>query len=144
LFEICHEVVINLKTKETKTTLIRGVKVRLKNKGKKNRDHGGSKPKVEAPFPEHPETKQNLKDSDIQANRLEAFNGGLRRKLTCFLRRTNFYAKQTSRLQQRLDLHWILHNFVWSHFTTKQVPAVHLGILEEPLNFMDLLKVKYQ
>ena len=39
------------------------------------------------------------------------------------------YAKETGRLQERLDVYWIVHNFVRVHFTTRQVPAVALGIL---------------
>ena len=40
------------------------------------------------------------------------------------------YAKKTGRLQERLDVYWIVHNFVRVHFTTRQVPAVALGILD--------------
>ena len=29
-----------------------------------------------------------------------------------------------------LDVYWIVHNFVRVHFTTRQVPAVALGILD--------------
>jgi hypothetical protein len=39
------------------------------------------------------------------------------------------YAKNTIRLQERLDVYWIVHNFVRTHFTTHKVPAVALGIL---------------
>jgi hypothetical protein len=40
------------------------------------------------------------------------------------------HAKNQARLQERLDVYWIVHNFVRVHFTTRQVPAVALGILE--------------
>ncbi len=36
------------------------------------------------------------------------------------------------------DVYWILHNFVRVHFTSKQVPAVALGIIEQGLSFRDL------
>ncbi len=39
------------------------------------------------------------------------------------------YAKKTGRLQERLDVYWMVHNFVRVHFTTRQVPAVALGSL---------------
>jgi len=52
------------------------------------------------------------------------------------LRRTNMYAKKTGRLQERLDVYWIVHNFVRVHFTTRQVPAVALGILEHGLGYV--------
>jgi len=37
------------------------------------------------------------------------------------------------------DVYWILHNFVRVHFTTKQVPAVALGVIEQGLSFRNLL-----
>jgi len=40
------------------------------------------------------------------------------------------YAKETGRLQERLDVYWIVHNFVRVHFTTRRVPAAALGILD--------------
>jgi hypothetical protein len=40
------------------------------------------------------------------------------------------YAKNTVQLQERLDVYWIAHNFIWMHFTTRQVPAAAFGILE--------------
>jgi hypothetical protein len=32
-------------------------------------------------------------------------------------------------LQRVLDIFWMVHNFVRSHFTTREVPAVALGII---------------
>jgi hypothetical protein len=34
------------------------------------------------------------------------------------------YAKNTGRLQKRLDVYGIVHHIVLVHFTTRQVPAV--------------------
>ncbi len=73
----------------------------------------------------------------------ELYPAGLRRKLSCFRRRTNTYAKQEATLQIRLDVHWVLHNFVRPHFTTKQVPAFALGILDQAVSLADLFKVRY-
>ncbi|MDX8376612.1 MAG: hypothetical protein R8L53_01160, partial [Mariprofundales bacterium] len=56
-------------------------------------------------------------------------------------RKTNTYAKDTEPLKLRLDVHWILHNFVRKHFTTKQVPAVALGILEKVFSVAELFKI---
>ncbi|MCI5151424.1 MAG: IS1 family transposase, partial [Candidatus Electrothrix sp. MAN1_4] len=39
--------------------------------------------------------------------------------------------KKAKRLQERLDVIWIVHNFVRVHYTTKEVPAVTLGVIEE-------------
>jgi len=48
-------------------------------------------------------------------------------------------AKTPPHLQARLNVHWILHNFLRPHFTTKLVPAVALGILERGLSMVELL-----
>ena len=40
------------------------------------------------------------------------------------------YAKNTGRLQERLDVYGIVHHIVPVHVTTRQVPAVALGILD--------------
>jgi hypothetical protein len=71
---------------------------------------------------------------EIHANHLEAFHTSLRRRCAAYRRRTNMYAKNTRRLQERLDVYWIMHNFVRVHFTTRQVPAVALGVLEHGLS----------
>jgi hypothetical protein len=123
--------------------LPKGVKVRVKNKGSQAHKKGPKRPKYQAPQPEHPDTPQDLADTDIHANHLEGFNAGMRRKLACYRRRTNTYAKQGETLQIRLDVHWVLHNFVRPHFTTKQVPAVVLGILGRGLSMFELFKVRF-
>ena len=143
LFEICRQALRTGKVGRPRQTLPKGVKVRLKNKGNQAHKTGPKRPKYQAPQPEHPDTRQDLADTDIHANHLEGFNAGLRRKLACYRRRTNTYAKQTEVLQTRLDVQWVLHNFVRPHFTTKQVPAVALGILEQGLSIFELFKVRY-
>ena len=52
-----------------------------------------------------------------------------------FRRKTNTYAKKTTRLQERLNVIWILHNFVRIHYTIREVPAVALGIIEAGMSF---------
>jgi hypothetical protein len=143
LFEICQEVVRTGRPGRPKNTLPKGVKVRVKNKGSQAHKRGRKRPKYQAPHNEHPETDQNLTDADIHANHLEAFNSALRRKLACYRRRTNTYAKQQSTLQQRLDAHWVLHNFVRKHFTTKKVPAVAIGIIAIGLSWLQLFSIQY-
>jgi hypothetical protein len=66
-----------------------------------------------------------------------------RRKMSCYRRRTNTYAKEKASLQTRLDAYWVLHNFVRVHFTTKQVPAVALGILNMGLSLAELFKIQF-
>ncbi len=49
--------------------------------------------------------------------------------------------QKNERLQCRLDVYWLLHNFVRVHFTTQQVPAVTLGIVAEGLSIADLFRL---
>ena len=142
LFEICHQVLRNGKRGRPKKTLRKGIKVRLKNKGAQAHKKGRKRPKYQAPFPEHPETVQNIATQDIHANHLEAFNTSLRRRCAAYRRRTNMYAKNTVRLQERLDVYWIVHNFVRMHFTTRQVPAVALGILEHGFSLHEIFLIQ--
>ena len=74
----------------------------------------------------------------MHANHLEAFHTSLRRRWAAYRRRTNMSAKKTGRLQERLDVYWIVQNFVRVHFTTRQVPAVALGILDHGFGVDDL------
>ena len=67
----------------------------------------------------------------------------MRRRLACYRRRTNTYAKAQPKLQRRLDVYWLLHDFVRRHYTTKQVPAVALGILAAGLTWADLFRIQY-
>lgn len=142
LFALCQEVIRTGKPGRPPKTLKKGVKVRLKNKGSQAHQKGPKRPKYQAPHKEHPETLQNLELSQIHANHLEAFNSALRRILACYRRRTNTYAKHPQALKRRLDAYWVLHNFVRVHFTTHQVPAVALGILEQGLSFDALASIQ--
>jgi len=143
LFEICRQTLHTGKPGRPRQTLPEGVKVRVKNKGSQDHKKGPKRPKYQAPQPEHPETTQNLDDKEIHANHLEGFNAGLRRKLSCFRRQTNTYAKDVEHLQTRLDVHWIIHNFVQPHATTKIVPAVAIGICKSALSFQRLFRMRY-
>jgi len=142
LFELCQEALHTGKRGRPKHVLRRGIKVRVKNKGSQAHKRGCKHPKYQAPQREHPDTIQDLENQHIHANHLEAFNASLRRRLACYRRRTNTYAKKTPALQRRLDGFWVLHNFVRTHFTTKQVPAVALGILEQGLTWNQLFRVR--
>lgn len=142
LFEICQEVVRTGQVGRPPTTLKKGVKVRVKNKGSQSHKPGRKGPKYQTPHREHPETEQNLENQDVHANHMEGFNASLRRRLSCYRRKTNTYAKQSAFLQVRLDAYWILHNFVRVHFTTKQVPAVALGILKKGLSLAELFRIQ--
>ena len=142
LFEMGHQVLRNGKRGRPKKTLRKGVKVRLKHKGAQAHKKGRQRPKYQAPFPEHPETVQHIATQDIHANHLEAFNTSLRRRCAAYRRRTNMYAKNTVRLQERLDVYWIVHNFVRMHFTTRQVSAVALGILEHGFSLHEIFLIQ--
>jgi transposase-like protein len=142
LFEICQQALRTGKPGRPKKVLPKGVKVRVKNKGSQAHKKGRKRPKYQAPHKEHPETEQDIENHQIHANHVEAFNSALRRRLACYRRQTNTYAKIKTSLQTRLDVYWILHNFVRSHFTTKQVPAVALGILETGLSLGDIFRIQ--
>src|SRR2546430_1847172 len=139
LFELCSEALRTGKRGRPKKTLRKGVKVRLKNKGAQRHKRGRKRPKYQAPDPEHPDTEQPIAATEIHANHLEAFHTSLRRRCAAYRRHTNMYAKSTGRLQERLDVYWIVHNFVRVHFTTRQVPVVALGVPECGLALNEIL-----
>ena len=142
LFEACNELVRNGKPGRPRKTLRKGVKARVKNKGSQAHKKGPKRPKYQAPCPEHPETVQNIENKDIHANHVESLNGSLRRRNSAYRRRTNTYAKSVGGLQRTLDIYWIIHNFVRSHFTTGNVPAAALGIIGRGLSLTQLLMVQ--
>jgi hypothetical protein len=142
LFELCSQALRHGKRGRPKKTLPKGVKVRLKNKGSQRHRRGPKRPKYQAPYPEHPDTAQPVATTEIHANHLEAFHTSLRRRCAAYRRRTNMYAKNTGRLQERLDVYWIVHNFVRVHFTTRQVPAVALGILDHGFALHELFLIQ--
>ena len=141
LFEICYELLKTGKRGRPRKTLKKGVKVRIKNKGSQAHKKGRKRPKYEAPCPEHPETTQDIDDNAINANHCEAFNSSLRRRNSTFRRETNTYAKNEEGLQRTLDVFWVVHNFMRPHFTTKEVPAVALGILDSGLSWDELFMI---
>ena len=134
LFEICYELVKNGQPGRPKKTCKRGVHVRIKNKGSQAHKKGPKRPKYQSPWAEHPETNRTIEESDIHANHAEAFFSSLRRKCATFRRKTNTYAKTTAGLQRLLHVYWVVHNFLRVHFTTREVPAVALGVIERRLS----------
>src|SRR5262249_26791262 len=44
--------------------------------------------------------------------------------------------------EERLDVYWIVHNFVRVHFTTRQVPAVALKVLEHGLSLNEIFFIQ--
>ena len=142
LFELCSQALRTGKRGRPKQTLPKGVKVRIKNKGSQRHKRGPKRPKYQAPYREHPDTAPPVATKDIHANHLEAFNTSLRRRCAAYRRRTNTYAKDQTRLQERLDVYWIVHNFVRIHFTTRQVPAVALGVLDYGLSLNEIFFIQ--
>jgi transposase-like protein len=142
LFEICQELFYSGRRGRPRRVLPKGVRARLKNKGSQSRRRGRKRPKYESPCSEHPDTSQDLSNSDIHANHVEAFNASLRRRNSAYRRKTNTYAKKKTALQRTLDIYWIVHNFIRTHFTTRCVPAVALGILKEGMSWEQILKTR--
>ena len=142
LFEICHEVFRSGRRGRPPKVLREGIRIRIKNKGNQSRKRGRKRPKYETPHAEHPQTLQNISNTEIHANHAEAFNASLRRRCSAYRRRTNTYAKSKTSLQRVLDGVWIVHNFIRTHFTTKQVPAVALGIMEKGFSWEQILMLQ--
>lgn len=142
LFEICHELIRTGKPGRPPKTLVENVIVRVKNKGSQAHKKGPKRAKYQAPQPEHPKTTISPENHEIHANHLEAFNSALRRKLACYRRKTNTYAKEIEGLQSRLNVHWIFHNFICKHFTTQKVPAVAMGVIEKGFSFADMFRMQ--
>jgi transposase-like protein len=142
LFEICHELVHNGKPGRPKKTFKKGVHVRLKNKGAQAHKKGRKRPKYQSPWREHRATARPIAEPDIHANHAEAFFSALRRKCATFRRKTNMYAKSTKGLQRLLRVYWVVPNFLRVHFTTREVPAVALGILERQLSVQEIFQIQ--
>jgi transposase-like protein len=122
LFEVCYELVKNGKRGRPKKTLKRGIRVRIKNKGS--------------------QTTHTIEETDIHANHAEAFWSALRRKCTPFRRKTNMYAKSAPGSQRLLHVYWVVHNFIRVHFTTREVPAVALGVIERRLSAREIFHMQ--
>jgi hypothetical protein len=142
LFEICYALVKNGQPGRPKKTFKRGVYVRIKNKGSQAHKKGPKRPKYQSPWPEHPETMRTIEETDIHANHAEAFFSSLRRKCATFRRKTNMYAKTTQGLQRLLHVYWVVHNFMRTHFTTREVPAVALGVIERQLSVREIFHIQ--
>ena len=142
LFEICYDLVHNGKPGRPKKTFKKGVHVRLKNKGSQAHKKGRKRPRYQSPWREHPETTRTIEETDIHANHAEAFFSALRRKCATFRRKTNTYAKSTEGLQRLLHVYWVVHNFLRAHFTTREVPAVALGVLERRLSVREVFHLQ--
>lgn len=142
LFEICYDLVKAGRPGRPKKTFKRGVHFRIKNKGSQAHKKGRKRPKYQSPWREHPETTRPIAEMDIHANHAEAFFSALRRKCATFRRKTNMYAKSTKGLQRLLHVYWVVHNFLRAHFTTGEVPAVALGVLERRLSVHEVFHIQ--
>ena len=144
LFEICHELLRTGKVGRPRKTLKKGVIVRVKNKGSQAHKKGRKKPKYQTTCPVHPETSNNILDNETHANHVEANNSTMRRKCSAYRRKTNTYAKSETALQRILNVHWVIHNYVITHFTTKKVPAVRpmIGIKPSKIWFRIFIRIQ--
>src|SRR6266571_2764846 len=120
LFEICYDLVKDGRPGRPKKTFKRGVHVRVKNKGSQAHKKGPKRPKYQRPWKEHPETARTIVETDIHANHAEASTG----------------------LQRLLWVYWVVHNFLRVHFTTREVPAVALGLLERRLSVHEIFQIQ--
>ena len=114
----------------------------MKNKGSQGHKKGRKRPKYQSPWRKHPETARTIAETDIHANHAEAFFSSLRRKWATFRRKTNMYAKATKGLQRLLRVYWVVHNVLRVHFTTREVPAVALDILDRRLTVPEMFQIQ--
>lgn len=142
LFEVCYEGVKNGKRGRPKKTLKRGVRVRIQNKGSQAHKKGCKRPKYQSPWAEHPERLSTIEETDIHANPAEAFLSSLRRKCATFRRKTNTSAKSPQGSQRLLHVYWVVHNLIRVHFTTQEVPAVALGVIERRLSAYEMFHMQ--
>lgn len=142
LFQVCYELVKTAKRGRPKKTLKRGIRVRIKNKGSQSHKKGRKRTKYQSPWAEHPETTHTIEETDIHANHAEAFWSALRRSCATFRRKTNMYAKSIPSLQRLLHVYWVVHNFIRLHFTTREVPAVALGVIERRLSAREIFHMQ--
>jgi hypothetical protein len=142
LFAVWYALVNNGKRGRPKQTLKRGIRVRIKNTGSQAHKKGPKRPKYQSPWAEHPETSRTIAETDIHANHAEAFCRALRRKCATFRRTTNMYAKSSKGSQRLLHVYWVVHNFIRVHFTTREVPAVTLGVIERRLSAREIFHLQ--
>jgi transposase-like protein len=142
LFDICNELVKTGKPGRPRKVLKKGVKVRIKNKGSQSHKKGPKLPKYQAPKPEHPETRQDVVNSDIHANHVEGQNAAIRRRISTFRRKANTYAKNIPGLQRVLDCYWVFHNFLKKHFTLDEVPAAKIGMIDSPFSWRSVFEIQ--
>jgi transposase-like protein len=142
LFEIWHELVNNGKPGRPQKTFTRGVHCSIKNKASQAHTKGRKRPKYQSPWRAHPETARTIAETDIHANHAAAFFRALRRKCATFRRKTNMYAKSTRGLQRLLRVYWGVHNFLRVPLTTREVPAVALGLLERRLSVQEIFQIQ--
>ena len=107
-----------------KQALPTGVQVRRTPQGSPRHKRGPKRPHSPAPSPAHPDPAQSLATQARPATHLDAVPTARRRRWAAYRRRPDRYAKETGRLQERLDVYWRVPNVVRVHFTTRQVPAV--------------------
>ena len=83
-----------------------------------------------------------MAETDIHAKHAEAFLSALRRHYATFRRKTNMDAKSTKGWQRRLRVSGVVHNFLRIHFTTREVPAVALSVLERRLSVREVFHIQ--
>lgn len=52
------------------------------------------------------------------------------------------YAKSATGSQRLLHVYWVVHNFIRVHFTTREVPAVALGVIERRLSAREIFHIQ--
>jgi len=142
LFALWHALVNNGQPGRPKQTCKKGVHVRVKHTGSPAHKKGPKRPKYQSPWREHPETARTIAETDIHANHAEAFWRALRRQCAPLRSKTKTYAKATTGWQRLLRGYGVVHHCLRVHLTTREVPAVALGILERRLSVQEIFQIQ--
>jgi hypothetical protein len=113
----------------------------MKPQGSQVPKKGRKRPTYQSPWREHPETARTMAEPDLHANQAEAFWSALRRTCATLRRQTKMYAKATTGLQRLLRGYGGVHHFLRVHCTTREVPAVALGILERRMSVQEMFQI---
>ena len=104
-------------TRTTKEELPKVCQSALKNKGSQRHRRGPKRAETSSTVSRASRHGPACSDHRDSANHLEVYTS-LRRRCAAYRRRNNMRQKHTGRLQERLDVYWIVHNFVRVFYDT--------------------------
>ncbi|MGD1902638.1 MAG: IS1 family transposase, partial [Geitlerinemataceae cyanobacterium] len=61
---------------------------------------------------------------------------------SAFRRRQNLYAKTVDGLERALSVQRLIHNWVRSHWSSGQTPAMAMGFIARPVRLSEMLSLR--